>query len=84
MDEDPANKSGNSAASGEEDNSCCARDKIASFINHNFFQIFMTLVTIYALFGDDIRLLAFGKSSDNVFIVLNCIALALFSVEICL
>lgn len=34
------------------------------FLNHTFVTIFMTIVTIYALFGNDINGLAFTKSAD--------------------
>ena len=62
----------------------CNKECVARFIDHNCFQLFMLLVTIYALFGDDMRLLAFMKAADGVFMILNCIALGLFTVEICL
>jgi hypothetical protein len=44
----------------------------------------MTIVTIYALFGDDLRMLAFDKSADNVFYGLSAFALACFAVELVL
>jgi hypothetical protein len=44
----------------------------------------MLLVTIYALIGDDIRLLAAGKDSDIVFTWFNVLTLTLFSVELIL
>ena len=44
----------------------------------------MTIITIYSLFGDDIRVLGFGKSADDAFNILNCLSLFLFSVEIIL
>lgn len=44
----------------------------------------MTLMTIYALFGDDLRLLAASKEHDNGFYALACICLVLFSLEIAL
>ena len=37
------------------------------FVNHAIIQIIMTLVTLYALLGDDIRLIAFSQESDEVF-----------------
>ncbi|EAS07728.2 adenylate/guanylate cyclase domain protein (macronuclear) [Tetrahymena thermophila SB210] len=45
-------------------------------------QITMTIVTIYALFGDDIRVLSTDKQGDEAFWIMNCICLALFTVEI--
>ncbi len=43
---------------------------------------FMTIVTLYALFGDDVRLLAYTKDSDPIFYALSFIALLIFVVEI--
>lgn len=42
----------------------------------------MTIITLYALFGDDVRVLATDKDGDPVFWILNIIALCAFSLEI--
>jgi len=42
----------------------------------------MSLVTLYALFADDIRLWAFNKSSDPYFFSFMICALILFAIEI--
>lgn len=44
----------------------------------------MLVVTIYALIGDDIRLLAFEKNADVVFLWLNVVTLSLFTIELML
>jgi hypothetical protein len=44
----------------------------------------MTLLTVYALFGDDVRLSATSKSADDVFFTLTSIALLFFTIEIVL
>lgn len=44
----------------------------------------MTIVTIYALFGDDVRLAFYSKNADDTFFTLTFISLILFSIEICL
>lgn len=44
----------------------------------------MVLVTLYALFGDDLRLLAFERGADPVFLWLNVVALTAFTLEIVL
>jgi hypothetical protein len=44
----------------------------------------MTTVTIYALFGDDIRNLWFTKKADNVFYSLTTLSFASFSIELIL
>ena len=49
-----------------------------SFLEGNPFQLYITLLTIYALFGDDIRVMAFDKDADIVFDVLNIICLVLY------
>jgi hypothetical protein len=44
----------------------------------------MTIVTIYALFGDDVRMLVFAKSADDVFYGLSVAALFFFLLELVL
>lgn len=53
-----------------------------AILNNNIFITFMTIITIYALFGDDIRVVSCPKSADEVFYSLTCIALFFFTVEI--
>jgi hypothetical protein len=42
----------------------------------------MTIVTLYALLGEDIKLLATTKESDDVFVTLTSISLVLFLIEL--
>jgi len=42
----------------------------------------MFLITIYALFAEDFKLLFFGKSADSVFYLLTSISLILFLIEL--
>ena len=42
----------------------------------------MLILTLYTLFSEDLRLLAFGTSSDNVFIALSILSIILFAVEL--
>ena len=44
----------------------------------------MTIITLYSLFGDDVRVLITDKNSDPNFWILNIIALIAFSIEIIL
>lgn len=44
----------------------------------------MTIITIYSLFGDDVRSLAFTRPADEIFNILTIIALIAFTVEIVL
>jgi hypothetical protein len=42
----------------------------------------MTIITIYALFGDDLRMLAFSKSADNGFYSISVVCLFCFMLEL--
>ena len=42
----------------------------------------MTILTIYALFGDDIRLSATHVSADDYFYITSIVCLAFFTIEI--
>lgn len=53
-------------------------------MDHWSVTLFMTLVTIYALFGDDIRLAFFSKGADSTFYALTFASLILFLIEIIL
>ena len=44
----------------------------------------MTVITLYALFGDDVRVLVTDKNGDEEFWILNIVALICFSIEIIL
>lgn len=48
---------------------------LESMIDSNFVTAFMTIITVYALFGDDIRLLAFSLSADDVFFSISTFCL---------
>lgn len=58
------------------------RTKIFKKIDSKYFSIFMTLLTIFALFGDDIRIAFFTKSSDIVFFSLASICMFFFTFEL--
>jgi len=51
-------------------------------LDHKIFTYVMTTLTIYALFGDDCRLLLFTKPADSVFNVITIVAMAAFILEI--
>ena len=44
-------------------------------LDDKYFTAIMTIVTIWALFGDDIRLLATEKPADDAFVILTTICL---------
>lgn len=53
-------------------------------VESNFVQVLMTLVTIYALLGDDLKLLTTTVAADDTFTVLTSISLVLFLIELLL
>jgi hypothetical protein len=54
---------------------------VSRILDSVWFGILMTLFTLYSLFGDGIRVAALPKTYDPVFLVLTCITLALFTLE---
>ena len=44
----------------------------------------MFIFTVYALIGDDMRLLAFTKKADTAFLVINILTFSLFMIELTL
>lgn len=54
------------------------------FVNSQCVQTIMLFVTIYALIGDDIRIMSFSKDQDVAFLWLNSIALLAFVIELTL
>jgi len=60
------------------------RRKLEHFLENTYFVAFMTLITIYALFADDIRQLIPNKSVDDGFFTMASICLGFFTFEIIL
>jgi class 3 adenylate cyclase len=58
------------------------REKIEKLLDSNQSTIFMSVITVYVLFADDIRNLATTKDADDVWFAFACICLALFSLEL--
>ena len=58
--------------------------KLAKFMNHWSITLTMTIVTLYALFGDDVKLAFFTKGADETFNYITTFALVLFCIEITL
>ncbi|ETP40259.1 hypothetical protein F442_12386 [Phytophthora nicotianae P10297] len=54
---------------------------VLGLLDSKWFTVTMLVVTVYALFGDDIRLSLFSQSADNGFFTLATICLVLFSFE---
>ena len=58
------------------------RERSLQFIESTSVTSFMAVVTIYALYSDDVRVLGFDKSADTAFVVSSSIAFFLFLIEI--
>jgi membrane-bound ClpP family serine protease len=60
------------------------KDKLDKFLNVWQVTLFMTTLTVYALFADDVRLIAFEKPSDDVFNNISFVSLIFFFLELLL
>ena len=58
------------------------KNKIRDLVEGKMVTIVMTIVTIFALIGDDIRVFGFGKTADNIFYGMLSISMVLFAAEI--
>jgi hypothetical protein len=62
----------------------CTKKSVTEVLNHKLFMGVMSILTVFALFGDDIRLAAFPKSADTGFYATSLVALILFAFEMLL
>lgn len=58
------------------------KKKVGELVDNHIFSWVMTILTMYALFGDDIRLAYFEKDADDAFYFITLISFVMFSVEI--
>lgn len=58
--------------------------KLSKIMNHWSVVLSMTIITVYALFGDDVKIAFFERSADEAFNYITTICLVLFVVEITL
>lgn len=63
---------------------CMPREALLKLTDGLPSTVVLSIATLYALFGDDLRLLAFSAPADIAFEALSTLALALFCVEIVL
>jgi len=56
--------------------------KIEAFLDSLYVQLFMGILSLFTLFGDDIRMLAMTKTADVPFYWVMCFAMGLFFLEI--
>jgi len=55
---------------------------VGNFLDHYITVVFMTMVTIYALYFDDLRLLFFDKVNDDYFFGFTAFGIFCFTVDI--
>lgn len=53
-------------------------------MTHSTYELFMTILTLFILYADDIRILIADKESDSIFYMLLTICVSLFLMEIIL
>ncbi|CAG9326054.1 unnamed protein product [Blepharisma stoltei] len=56
--------------------------KIEAIYDHWSTTVFLTTLTIYALFGDNFRLLMTSKEADSIFFSITCAIMGVFLIEI--
>ena len=64
--------------------SSVANESLQAIIDHKLFGLVMALFTVFALFGDDIRLSTCAKSSDDVFFGISAVTFLAFLAELLL
>lgn len=57
-------------------------EKMFNFLNNQVTQLFLLILTFYALFADDYRLLTSPKSLDLIYDIITILAIASFTAEI--
>ena len=65
-----------------DDDAVPVRQEVRKFIEGKYITVLMTLTTVLALFGDQIRLWITNKNADPYFFAALTIALILFSLEL--
>lgn len=58
------------------------KHKVKQILDDAYYIVFMTLVTIYALFFDDIRIIAFSPEADDVFYGISLACIVLYAAEL--
>ena len=55
---------------------------IVSFLDNSLFVTFMTILTVYALYFDDVRMCLFPKWTDDIFFGITLFGMICFTLEI--
>lgn len=58
--------------------------RVATVVNHWITTLIMTVITVYALFGEDLRLSAFPANLDDIFFSLTTASMIFFTIELIL
>lgn len=61
-----------------------AKILVNKFLDSNATITFMSFITVYALYGDDVRIIAFQPNVDIIFLAISAVASAFFLIEISL
>jgi hypothetical protein len=56
--------------------------KMSNLLDSWYFIVLMTMITIYALFFDDLRVILFTKNEDDIFYAFTTFSFVCFSFEI--
>ena len=62
----------------------CSRKRLEKILDNKWTVIWMTALTVYALFFDDFRIIFVGKDKDDIFFALSTMALFFFVLELIL
>ena len=57
-------------------------EQVAQILHHTYWTVWITALTVYALFGDDLRFLLTNRPADPVFYSISIIALVFFILEL--
>ncbi|KAF4750543.1 hypothetical protein FOZ63_006652, partial [Perkinsus olseni] len=69
-------------SASEENPEIPLKERLTIFMDSKNVQIFMTIVTIFALYGDDFRIFATYKAADPAFYASFIVALVLLVIEL--
>jgi hypothetical protein len=50
-------------------------------LDHTYVQLFMTVITVYILFADDIKMICTTQEADDIFSAICVAIMSLFSIE---
>ena len=65
-----------------EDDNSAIKLKVNTFLEGTFFNIFITVVTLWAQFGDDVRIIVVNKEADETFSIMTIIVFLIFCLEV--